>query len=121
MPQCTDRRLCDAAWTGDIAAIDHLLREPDVVSVSDPDTALMHAAHRGHVRAVLLLLPHANPLARTSEALWRAARYRRMQCIDVLVAVSSPEQWESWQWTDLPAAGQDRVRRALRRLGRSTG
>ncbi|WP_036142112.1 MULTISPECIES: ankyrin repeat domain-containing protein [unclassified Luteibacter] len=113
-----DRRLCDAAWDGDAETIRALLADPGVRRAGDPDTALMHAAHRGHLAVVCLLLGLGNPLARNSEALWRAARHRRGTCIDVLVPVCRPEVWERWQWDDLPAASICRIGRLLARLGR---
>jgi hypothetical protein len=114
-----DRRLCDAAWPGDVGLIEALSRDPIAFARADPNTALLHAAHRGYPEAVLLSLPHADPLARSSEALWRAARYRRMGCIDLLVPVSKPEAWDAWQWAELPESSRARLNKRLATLGRT--
>jgi hypothetical protein len=88
-----------------------LLVRPDIVPDAFHSTALLHAAHRGHVNVVLMLLPHSDPKARCSEALWRAARYRRARCVDVLAPVSDTHGWDADLWRQLPAAMQARIRR----------
>jgi ankyrin repeat protein len=108
-----NRALCDAAWDGDVPRIRALIADPEFVRRADPDTALMHASHRGHAKAAELILggTPANPRARNSEALWRAARYGRGRVVNLLLPLSDTSTWENWQWEELPADMQ-------RRLGR---
>lgn len=105
------RQLSDAAWDGDLALVNMLLANPDIIPDAFHSTALMHAAHRGHVHIVLRLLPVSDPNARSAEPLWRAARYRRGACVDVLAGVSDTSGWDSDLWGQLPADMQSRIRR----------
>lgn len=113
-----NRTLGAAACDGDGASVAGVVADATWLSRSDPDTALMHASHRGHQCVLLLLLPHALPLARNSEALWHAARYRRRRCIHLFLPHSRPEAWERWQWDDLPDTSRTYLQATLHALGR---
>lgn len=89
--------LCDAAWDRDALAVAHLLTHPDVDPAADHSTALMHAAHRGKLGCIHLLLPVSDPNACNAESLWRAAHYRRLSCVRLLAPVSDTRGWEPWQ------------------------
>ncbi|MGF6492118.1 hypothetical protein ABIE56_000271 [Luteibacter sp. 621] len=108
------RLLCDAAWDGHTKRVHQLLQDSDVMACSDVNTALLHACHRGHVEVVLALLggTDANPRARNSEALWRAARHRRGRVVRLMAPLSDVSRWEDWQWDELPAAMQARLGRS---------
>lgn len=95
------RKLCDAAWDGDEAVVAGLLNHPEVVPTAHHSAVLTHAAHRGKLGCLRLLLPRTDPSARNSEALWRAARYRRASCVRALAPVSDTSGWEQWMWDEL--------------------
>jgi hypothetical protein len=106
------RLLCDAAWDGNESVVADLINSPDVVPDAHHSTALMHAAHRGKLGCLRLLLPVSNPDARNAEALWRAAFHRRASCVRVLAPVSDTRRWEAWMWDELSPA----MRRLIRQL-----
>ncbi|WP_425492761.1 ankyrin repeat domain-containing protein [Luteibacter aegosomatissinici] len=106
------RALCDAAWDGDAATVAALIKHPDVVPAAHHSTALVHAAHRGKLGCVRLLIPVSDPSARNAEPLWRAARYNRPSCVRALMGVSDTSGWEDWQWEELPVP----MRRLLGRV-----
>lgn len=107
------RKLCDAAWDGDVCLVEALIANPEVIPEAHHSTALMHAAHRGKTRCVEVLLPVSNPNARNAEPLLRAAQHRRTACVRVLAPVSDTSGWEPWQWSEIPGAMVE----LLRRLG----
>jgi len=101
------RTLEDACWDGDANLVAHLLQHPDIDPAAHHSTALLHAAHRGHWRIVEMLIPVSNPMARRSEALYRAARGRtagHRRCLRLLAPVSDTREWEAWEWAELPAS-----------------
>jgi hypothetical protein len=98
------RQLCDAAWDGNEAVVAALINHPDVRPAAHHSTALVHAAHRGKLGCLVLLLPVSDPTARNSEALWRAARQGRTSCVRVLASVSDTSGWERWMWDELKPA-----------------
>lgn len=100
------RALCDAAWDGDSGTVAALLAHPGVIPAAHHSTALVHAAHRGRLACVRLLLPVSDPNARNAEPLWRAARHNRASCVRALMPVSDTSGWEDWQWNELPVAMQ---------------
>jgi hypothetical protein len=106
------RKLCDAAWDGHEAVVAALINHPDVAPDAHHSTALMHAAHRGKLGCVKLLIPVSEPTARNSEALWRAARYRRASCVHALAPVSDTSEWEPWMWDELAPEMRQLVRTA---------
>lgn len=95
------RKLCDAAWDGDDATVAALINHPEVDPRAHHSTALMHAAHRGKLGCVKLLLSVSDPDARNAEALWRAARYGRRSCARALAPVSDTAGWKAWMWDEL--------------------
>jgi hypothetical protein len=105
------RQLADAAWDGNRWAIEALLADPEVDARAAHSAALLHAAHRGHVGCVLLLLAHSDPLARRSEALLRAAQRRKAGCVRVLAPVSAPSMWRTHEWLELTVPMQRLIER----------
>jgi hypothetical protein len=66
-------------------------------------------------RGVLMLLPVSDVNARRAEPPWRAARYRRKRCVDILATVSDTSSWDTDLWAQLPSDMQDRIRRVRAR------
>jgi ankyrin repeat protein len=110
MSEIERRALCDAAWAGDFHTVVRLVSDPDVLRHGDPDTALLHASHRGHNRiAEVLLGCGADPRKRDSECLWRAARYGRGKVVKLLLPLSDTARWQRWQWNELSPAMRRRM------------
>ncbi|WP_425482997.1 hypothetical protein [Luteibacter jiangsuensis] len=99
------RQLQDAAWDGDHLSVAALIDHPEVDPAGQHSAALLHTAHRGHLRCVELLLPVSDPNARRSEALQRAAKGRKpghLRCLRLLARWSDTTSWETWEWDALP-------------------
>jgi Ankyrin repeats (3 copies) len=99
------RMLQDAAWDGRMDILLALVVDPDVHVAGQHSCALLHAAHRGHARAVALLLPLSDPTAHRSEPLLRAASHGHQRCLRMLLPASDTSGWYPHEWAGLaPAA-----------------
>lgn len=68
---------------------------------SRPRVAIKNRFTRGSWRCVELLLPVSGPNARSSDALWRAAKHGHGRVVQLLAPVSDTSGWERWMWREL--------------------
>jgi hypothetical protein len=75
-----------AAHTGDVAALKSLLANPARSrDKKEASMALVEACSQGHLAAVQVLLPHANPAADQHWALLRATQHGHAACVQALL------------------------------------
>jgi len=111
------RMLHDAAWDGRLDILLSLVVDPDVDVAGQHLCTLMHAAHRGHPRAVELLLPLSDATAHRSEALLRAASRGHQRCVRLLVPVSGTSGWCPHEWDALSPAARRLIETHQRQSG----
>lgn len=84
--ECT-HLLDAAAIDNDIESIGVLLKN----TTANCDRALFYAASQGHINAVQLLLPRADPKANNSEAFRIACQFGFLDVVKLLLPVSDPQ------------------------------
>jgi hypothetical protein len=111
------RMLHDATWDGRMDILLELVCDPEVDVSGQHSCALLHAAHRGRLDAVRLLLPLSDPLAHRSEALLRAGMHGHQRCVRLPLPVSDTSKWYPHEWESLRAPARRMIEAHVRMLG----